>query len=427
VGKVTFKLIVVLSVVFFGALIITSPIIKVYADTLGSVGSWNSISPTSGSSQNPASLEYDGYLYEFGGISPNRNTVSSAPLSNGTVGAWSMSSNLLPGSLIGGLKPVEYDGYVYVFSGGPGTIYSAQLGANGTVGAWSSPTSTLNVHAYAGVSFEYDGYVYVMGGLTTANSSSATNTVYSAPLSNGAVGSWTTSSNVLPSVINSGMSVVYNGYIFVMGGNGASTNLNTVYSAPISNGRVGSWSTATNMPVSVNTYDTAIEYGGYTYVINGQGGNAIYSAQLTGFLLPSLPSTPPLVNVTDGSSSTVNVVNGVANDPDPSSITIVSGPLHGTAYDPPGTITYNPNAGYSGPDSLTYQVCSLDDESLCSQGTLLFNVTLSPTAGAPDTGFGAPTSHFGSSVELLTAVISLGLAFILTGVVILTRRNVKFD
>jgi hypothetical protein len=426
-------------------------------------------------------LEYDGYLYEFGGISPNRNTVSSAPLSNGTVGAWSMSSNLLPGSLIGGLKPVEYDGYVYVFSGGPGTIYSAQLGANGTVGAWSSPTSTLNVHAYAGVSFEYDGYVYVMGGLTTANSSSATNTVYSAPLSNGAVGSWTTSSNslpikltyamfsiydgyvyvmggtayssgssitntvysaplsngavgswttssnVLPSVINSGMSVVYNGYIFVMGGNGASTNLNTVYSAPISNGRVGSWSTATNMPVSVNTYDTAIEYGGYTYVINGQGGNAIYSAQLTGFLLPSLPSTPPLVNVTDGSSSTVNVVNGVANDPDPSSITIVSGPLHGTAYDPPGTITYNPNAGYSGPDSLTYQVCSLDDESLCSQGTLLFNVTLSPTAGAPDTGFGAPTSHFGSSVELLTAVISLGLAFILTGVVILTRRNVKFD
>ena len=33
-----------------------------------------------------------------------------------------------------------------------------------------------------------------------------------------------------------------------------------------------------------------------------------------------------------------------------------------------------------------YQVCSLNDEALCSQATLSFNVT----AAAPDTGYGRP-------------------------------------
>ncbi|MEI6481682.1 MAG: Ig-like domain-containing protein, partial [Candidatus Saccharibacteria bacterium] len=93
-------------------------------------------------------------------------------------------------------------------------------------------------------------------------------------------------------------------------------------------------------------------------------------------------------------------------NPDASTLQIVSGPSHGTAVDPPNTITYTPNKGYTGPDSLTYRVCSTDNPLLCTQAVLSFNVV----AGIPNTGFGnAKTNQHKVPYELL-AVTSFGFA-----------------
>ncbi len=59
---------------------------------------------------------------------------------------------------------------------------------------------------------------------------------------------------------------------------------------------------------------------------------------------------------------------------DPASLSIVSGPAHGTVtVNPDGTITYTPAANYHGADSVTYQVC--DRDGLCATATVYLQVT----------------------------------------------------
>ncbi|HVA11174.1 MAG TPA: Ig-like domain-containing protein [Candidatus Dormibacteraeota bacterium] len=113
-----------------------------------------------------------------------------------------------------------------------------------------------------------------------------------------------------------------------------------------------------------------------------------------------LPSKPPLpatktATVVSGKSTVIDVTSGVSGNPDPNTVTIVSGPSHGTAVDPPGTITYTPNAGFTGSDSLVYQVCSIDDGGICSQGVLELSViaATTATAAAPATGFGGYSNN----------------------------------
>ena len=80
-----------------------------------------------------------------------------------------------------------------------------------------------------------------------------------------------------------------------------------------------------------------------------------------------------------GSSVTVNYID---NDTDPNdnldfgSFEILQGPLHGTAgFDTVnGTITYTPVNGYTGPDSLTYQVCDTGLPVRCGDAKVFFMV-----------------------------------------------------
>ena len=92
----------------------------------------------------------------------------------------------------------------------------------------------------------YNGYIYELGG---GNSSIDQSTVYYAPLnSNGSVGAWT-STTALPQALQSATSVVYNGYIYELGGNNSGPYQSTVYYAPLnSNGSVGTWTSTTALP-----------------------------------------------------------------------------------------------------------------------------------------------------------------------------------
>ena len=110
------------------------------------------------------------------------------------------------------------------------------------------------------------------------------------------------------------------------------------------------------------------------------------------------------------------MLTGVAGNPDASTLQIVSGPSHGTAVDPPNTITYTPNKGYIGPDSLTYRVCSTDNPLLCTQAVLSFNVV----AGIPNTGIGSNANNSSYSDHLFIAG-SLSLSVFLLD---LTRRKI---
>lgn len=128
----------------------------------------------------------------------------------------------------------------------------------------------------------------------------------------------------------------------------------------------------------------------------------------------SLTVDPPGIsnqsaNVTTNGSVTVDVLSGISGA-DPSTLTIISGPSHGTAVDPVGDITYTPDAGYTGSDSLVYQVCSILDSLTCGQATLTFDITnVQTTAGSPDTGYGAPTDRTPIIVLASAGAITLGI------------------
>ena len=85
------------------------------------------------------------------------------------------------------------------------------------------------------------------------------------------------------------------------------------------------------------------------------------------------------VTTPGGQSVTVDVLS---NDSDPDgtldtgSVTILSGPSNGTATVDPttGEVTYTPNTGFTGPDTLVYQVCDSEIPPLCGQGMVIITV-----------------------------------------------------
>jgi hypothetical protein len=150
------------------------------------------------------------------------------------------------------------------------------------------------------------------------------------------------------------------------------------------------WTDQTDGPQNVASL--AYSANGQHLVAAAYGGD-IFTADNTSFAPPVVSNQS--VNVSSNSSITVNVLSGVSNA-DSSSLSTVASPTHGTAVDYQGSITYTPNPGYVGTDSLMFQVCSSIDSSSCAQATLTFNVTTA-TPTAPNTGAGLYASRMGAT------------------------------
>ncbi len=293
-------------------------------------------------------VAYNGNLYVVGGYADNStsgdcasnvcNGVFYAPINaNGTIGSWTAtttfpsSSPTMPARY--GLGTVAYNGYLYVMGGeaaassgdctvsdtGTNTYFCngtffAPINASGTIGSWAATTtfpSGMPARADAGgnqphsslAPVAYNGYLYLMGGMSPASSGDCTTgsgttyfcngTFYTPINTNGTIGSWTAtttfpSSNPTMPARDGFASVVYDGYLYVMGGLGpASTGdcnsasyCNGVFYAPINaNGTIGSWTATTTFPSSNPTmpariYMDAVAYNGYLYITGGASGSS---------------------------------------------------------------------------------------------------------------------------------------------------------
>ena len=113
-------------------------------------------------------------------------------------------------------------------------------------------------------------------------------------------------------------------------------------------------------------YSPAFNYSGtdtFKYTITDTNGVTSKPGLVT-ITITFVPKAPVADNDVAGTAENTPVTaNVLANDVDydstlvPSSVTIVTGPLNGTAVaNANGTITYTPNAGFTGADELTYTV-----------------------------------------------------------------------
>ena len=251
-------------------------------------------------------VAYNGYMYIMGGYGTSYlSDVQFAPINaNGTVGAWHYTHNSLDDGTtyvsgmvtpISNTAAVAYNGYIYVvggYNGGASNgVQYAQLNQNGTVGTWgytynSSNTGTtltggFTVGHYNHASLAYNGYIYVLGGTDGTN---VLNDVQYAPINgNGTLGAWhythislddgTTYVAGFPVTRHKHTAVVYNGYMYVMGGYfTGSTDQNDVEFAPINaNGTVGIWAATTSMPIA-REQSLSLVFNGYMYIVGGSNG-----------------------------------------------------------------------------------------------------------------------------------------------------------
>jgi hypothetical protein len=122
-------------------------------------------------------------------------------------------------------------------------------------------------------------YVYVIGGQTLPTDVSGTNAIYMASVdpTSGAVGTWTQLTNPLPQALMGASATVHNGYLYVVGGlNSSGAPVNTAYSAPVNaDGTIGTWTTSTNSLPTARAFGAMVVFGGVIYYIDGDPNASI--------------------------------------------------------------------------------------------------------------------------------------------------------
>lgn len=267
-------------------------------------------------------VAHNNYLYVMGGQDGTGNGLTTsyyAPINaDGSVGAWSLTSSTLAGSIEG----FAYNGYMYTFGGGNLTTtvqYATIDPVTGALGTFQNDDgASYNSGRTAHEAVEYNGYAYVTGGCTSVGILSectghASDVQYALICTTanigtagcatpGTLGTWNISA--LPSFDvgrYAHSSVAANGYLYVLAGctigagagacNAAGATKDVQYAPINSNGTIGAWNKTTliDQLVSTRTYQAAEVYGGYLYLI--LDGNVAYAPLLSNGNLGSWTKT----------------------------------------------------------------------------------------------------------------------------------------
>jgi hypothetical protein len=238
----------------------------------GTVGTWATLGNMAGSiTQNARTAVYNGYLYVSGGATTN---VTYASINaDGTLGTWRTTSTFTSNRY--GLTTVAYKGYVYILGGGNGgTNYNdvqyAPIDSEGVIGQYAAATN-YTVTNYNGATVAYNGYLYQTGG-QDGGVGFSNEVRYAAINSDGSLGSWLDSGSNIPVALMQHSVVIDNGYMYILGGcssGNCTSYLSTVYSALINaNGTTGAF-TGTSGFTSARAGHSSLVYNGYIYVIGG--------------------------------------------------------------------------------------------------------------------------------------------------------------
>jgi len=244
----------------------------------GTLGAWTATTSFTTARNAHTTVVYNGYMYVMGGLNATPaalNDTQYAPIAaNGTLGAWTATTSFTTARAAA--TSVVYNGYVYMIGGKntAGTAFSdtqyAAIAANGTIGAWTATTSFTNARSYH-TSVVYNGYVYIIGGYT--GSANLNDTQYATLNANGTIGAWAATTSFTTGRYGH-TSVAYNGYVYVMGGYNGTAFLNdTQYATLNANGTIGAWSTAASFTTS-RYFHASVVYNGYVYIIGGYTGTA---------------------------------------------------------------------------------------------------------------------------------------------------------
>jgi len=218
------------------------------------------------------------FIYAIGGQVNSSDTpggtntvyVASVDPTNGAVGTWkALTSTPLPDSLTGPAVTI-YNGYIYV-AGGLSTqqvpvtdVFSTPINSDGTLGAWTKSTNPLPLAISFATTFGFGGNLYVLNG--DPNGSSDPNQaatvglqdVRFASANNGAVGTWALTNTTIKKRKKHNTWVAFGQVIDAEGIYDGGTGLELEKSSINADGTLASWNglTGTNV-ASANVYNAA--------------------------------------------------------------------------------------------------------------------------------------------------------------------------
>jgi hypothetical protein len=250
----------------------------------GTIGSWSVGTTYTTDRAGKGSALYNGFIYTTGGTANSvvqgdtlyaQITFDFPGMSTyGTTGTWQSSTAINLG--LYGHTSVAYNNYIYAIGGYGGGVYRSEvryapINANGTIGTWVTSPNTMSALRFNSGVAVYNGYLYMTGGQQGPGAFS--NTVEYAKINaDGSVGTWTTSGNAFTTARYGHVSVAYNGKLYIIGGgDSANVALSDVKYATINtDGSIGTWSDTTATTAARDT--DGFIYGGRIYILGGVNG-----------------------------------------------------------------------------------------------------------------------------------------------------------
>ncbi len=225
---------------------------------------------------------YNGYLYIAGGLAAGptyQNDIQYCPINaNGSVGTCVVNGTGFTTARIGHTSAI-YNGYLYIIGGlATGPTYQNDIqyclinAAGGSVGACTQQTSAFTTARASHTSVVYNGYLYIIGGEnnpTLYNDIQRKNIATSAT----AYGSFGTENTQTRSLGNFQPTFVYNNYLYVLDGVGGT---GVTYCPINTNGSTGTCSTQSNVYTTGRYGHAAGQYNGYMYIAGGYNSSDVY-------------------------------------------------------------------------------------------------------------------------------------------------------
>jgi hypothetical protein len=389
-----------------------------YAQILpnGGTSAWQATNSLTSSYQDSCVIS-NGYIYCMGGDNDGNAVQYAQILSGGGTSTWQTSDMLIGDTTE--QSCIASGGYIYCMGGEyhSNEVQYAKAVSGGTT-AWQATNSLSTLSSgpqsgeYEQSCVVYNGYIYCMGGAYHP-----VGVQYAQILPGGGTTAWQTTTNLAVGVYESSC-VASNGYIYCMGGTAdGSTSSNTIqYAQILPNGGTTAWQTANSL--SIAEYgDSCIVSNNYVYCMGG--ANAGHAVQYAPFIVsagsnPSQYGNPLTFTATVSSSSatptgTVQFEDNGVNIGSPISLN------NGQALLTTGTLlhvgTQYMTANYI-PDSQDF-TASTSAASPISQTIAPTPTTVTSIMLAPDTD----DNMYGSPWTLNAIVSSLGGGTTPTGTV----------
>ncbi len=216
---------------------------------------------------------HEDLIYVIGGANASvaRSSVYRAPVAGGGVIEEWIASSPLPLPLKAHGAVVAGD-HVIVVGGGDDAnlrraeVLVARIQDGGALGAWQATMPLPEPRANAAVVYE-GGFLYVIGGDDEEEELVAT--VFVAPVDpdSGDVGPWSTG-DPLPEPRRAGTAAHDAGYLYFIGGSGASDSAQVLHARIEADGRTGAWELDFALPGPRHRHATAV-LDGVFYVLGG--------------------------------------------------------------------------------------------------------------------------------------------------------------